>query len=137
MAKVSPEPNTGCWLWTAAVFRRCGYGQFRQGYAHRKAYEMFVGQIPRGLCVLHSCDTPLCVNPDHLAVGTQKQNMQDASRRGRIAHGQRSGRAKISDADVRVIRASRDTAASLAAVYGVTAPTINAIRRRRTWKHVE
>lgn len=82
--KVYPEPMSGCWLWGAYVDRN-GYGQWRSAtgktqYPHRSIAELKSGS--RDLYVLHSCDTPSCVNPDHLRFGTQADNMQDAIRRG-------------------------------------------------------
>jgi hypothetical protein len=92
-AEVSPEPNTGCWLWLGRVSRG-GYGELRVGsrtdnnrtaaYAHRLSYSMFKGDIPQGMLVCHSCDVRLCVNPEHLFVGTQTDNMRDASQKGRV-----------------------------------------------------
>lgn len=83
--------SDGCWLWTGSRAR--GYGQVvgpRNGgeqphwYTHRFAWEITHGAIPRGLCVCHHCDTPLCVRPDHLFLGTHQDNMQDAARKGRF-----------------------------------------------------
>jgi hypothetical protein len=78
MDKVSPEPNSGCWLWTGGV--RCGgYGQLwsggKQVVAHRFAYEQFVGPIPSGLTLDHLCRVRCCVNPRHLEPVTQKENV--------------------------------------------------------------
>lgn len=77
MDKVSPEPNTGCWLWLAGV-NRSGYGHFSvksvSKLAHRAAYELFVGKIPRGLGLDHLCRVRSCVNPAHLEPVTQKEN---------------------------------------------------------------
>lgn len=85
------KSESGCWNWTASTIK--GYGQFyfrptRQDkiqklYAHRFAYELFVGPIPPGAIVRHSCDNPLCVNPDHLSIGTSQDNRSDMARRGR------------------------------------------------------
>lgn len=95
-AKYRADPATGCWLWTAGK-NRDGYGSFWSGVyrhehpkrspimvlAHRWAYEQLVGEVPDGLCVLHACDTPACVNPDHLFVGTQGDNVRDCAAKGR------------------------------------------------------
>jgi hypothetical protein len=84
-------PNgIGCQLWTGAYFSN-GYGRIsRGGYgavaAHRLAFEVYKGRIPPGLCVLHKCDTPACCNPDHLFLGTQKDNSVDMANKGRGAN---------------------------------------------------
>lgn len=83
-----PEPNSGCWLWLASENPR-GYGQVwdidegRAIVAHRASYKVFVGPIPEGARVLHKCDTPLCINPDHLFLGTQQDNLLDMATKGR------------------------------------------------------
>ncbi len=81
-----PEPNTGCWLWTAGM-RLNGYGQVKirrvNQLAHRVSYQVHVGPMPEGMCVCHKCDVPCCVNPDHLFLGTQADNMRDRDRKGR------------------------------------------------------
>lgn len=88
-AMFEPIPFSGCWIWTGALDGR-GYGQMATTNgkspkkAHRVSYELFNGAIPDGLVVRHKCDIPCCVNPWHLEIGTQKDNMQDASARGRL-----------------------------------------------------
>lgn len=81
-----PEPNTGCQLWTRA-YDSYGYGSLgfrgRSLRAHRLSYETYVGPIPNGLLVCHSCDTPACINPKHLFLGTDKENTRDSLRKGR------------------------------------------------------
>ena len=82
-----PVPESGCWLWTGAYFEK-GYGVFRFQYrnyrAHRFAYELYKGQVPNDLFVLHKCDTPECVNPNHLFLGTQTDNIRDAVKKKRM-----------------------------------------------------
>ena len=131
-----PEPNTGCWLWMGAV-DRSGYGRFNLASgtrkAHRLSYESFVGPITGGLFVLHRCDTPLCVNPEHLFLGTTADNMKDMIAKGRSPAGERSGRAKLTAAQVAEIRASTLRHSELALVYPVSAATICDIRRGQRW----
>lgn len=84
-----PGPN-GCWLWRGSNNGR--YGRIgRKTYAHRLCYELHHGPIPPGYQVMHKCDTPLCVRPDHLTVGTPGDNTRDAMRKGRLATGDRHG----------------------------------------------
>src|SRR3990167_797676 len=90
-AKLEKTPT--CWLWAGAINQGTGYGQFtwiaRHGHipqgAHRVAWELTHGPIPPGQWVLHRCDTPRCVNPDHLFLGTRRLNMEDAARKGRLS----------------------------------------------------
>lgn len=88
-----PEPNTGCWLWIGAVDPH-GYGVLsvrnKIRFAHRASWEAHRGIIPSGMVVMHKCDNPPCVNPAHLAVGTQDENMADMARKGRVRRGSRS-----------------------------------------------
>ncbi len=139
-----PEPNSGCWIWLRAVCPR-GYGRgyFGPGesaLAHRAMFKAKHGSIPRGMNVLHRCDNPSCINPDHLFPGTQLDNMQDCSRKGRVKpprlKGDKHGEAKLSEEEARAILSSRDTTKSLMARFGVSRTAIQSIRARRTWKHL-
>lgn len=80
MEKVSPEPNTGCWLWSGSSCDK-GYGMFNLNgktvRAHRLSYEIHNGKIAEGMHILHKCDNPCCVNPEHLSVGTNHDNVKD------------------------------------------------------------
>ena len=84
------DKTDSCWIWKAGKFGN-GYGQFRAGKkkvrAHRFAYTALVGPIPDGMNVCHSCDNPLCVNPEHLWLGADKQNIADRDRKGRTGDG--------------------------------------------------
>lgn len=147
MDKVAPVPEAGCWIWTACV-HVTGYGRFGMSsreveYAHRAAWRLFRGEIPSGLYVCHKCDQPLCVNPDHLFLGTATDNMRDASRKGRIVSPQRNWAsdeshqpAKLTNSQVREIRASSDGLSTLARRFGVTPRTIWSARTRRTYRDV-
>ena len=143
----------GCWLWTGAISRN-GYGNMgckidekqRSVQAHRLSWFLHLGEIPTGLCVCHHCDTPSCVNPDHLFLGTMKDNMQDAQRKGRMSNscGQLRGeahyRSKLTATNVVEIRTRyRPTIVTmpmLASEYGVSRSTIKAVVRRENWKHL-
>lgn len=103
-SKLSPEPNTGCWLWLGAhgpTRGGLGYGAFRfEGgteSAHRAAFALYVGPIPDGLQVLHRCDNKACVNPAHLYAGTRTDNARDMVERGQAARGDRNGSRKHPD----------------------------------------
>lgn len=127
-----------------------GYGQFgiRAGkvdLAHRVAYRLYKGEIHEGQCVRHKCDNPSCVNPDHLEIGTQADNMKDMVERRRQSKGEahaikfrgsRHGRAKLTDDDVRKIRMDSRKNVQIAADYGMAAWTIGAIKRGKAWKHI-
>lgn len=141
--KVSPEPNSGCWLWTGAV-KELGYGVIGLGRrqdgtakAHRVAYELYKGEIPEGGNVLHSCDVPSCVNPAHLRVGTLSENMRDCVKRGRNFtpdnRGENASWAKLTASAVAHIRQRVMTGPSYAALYGVSKSAIYEIWRGHNW----
>lgn len=135
-SKVNQTPTaTGCWLWTAATIR--GYGQIadyvngkkRPVYAHRVSWELSCGEIPDGLSVLHRCDVPLCVNPAHLFLGTQADNLADARTKGRLVDG--AHKRKLSDAAYAEILTQPfavGSRAALARKFGVSTASISRIR---------
>ena len=105
--------------------------------AHRYSYELAYGPIPDGLCCCHRCDNPQCINPEHLFLGTRSDNLQDAVRKGRMAHGETQGNSKLTEVDVRAIREDKvSTGSILGEKYGVHPNTIYAIKKGLTWKHV-
>lgn len=138
--KVNKDTPSGCWLWMR--LGRRGYGSFRVNgrmeTPHRVSWAYHCGPIPDGLCVLHHCDNPPCVNPAHLRLGTQLDNAADREARGRGNHicGEDHGQVKLTLAIVRKILASDETAPMLAARYGVRPGAVRDVRSRRTWKHV-
>jgi hypothetical protein len=144
------DSDNACWLWAAGKTSNGRYGQFlwaaRYGRttpvgAHRAAWELEAGPIGDGQQILHSCDTPLCVNPSHLFLGTATDNMQDASRKGRLNR-PRPTRQKISDERV-VEMLTRyqagESGADLAAEYGINKTLISQLvnGHRRHWLNPE
>lgn len=138
---VSPEPNSGCWLWLGGTFAD-GYGcfcigkEFDRWRAHRASVRLFVGEFDEELCVLHKCDNKHCVNPGHLFLGTHTDNSNDKVRKRRHKFGERHSLAKIKESQVGIIRADRRSNKSIAKDYGVSDTTIAQIKRRETWRHV-
>lgn len=139
--KFVPVTESGCWLWTAAILRG-GYGAFKingmTGVAHRISFELYVGDIPEGLYVLHKCDIPSCVNPDHLFLGTHQDNMDDMRRKGRSIHafGADHGRSKLTEKQILAIRKDKRILREIAADYGVGKAQISSIKRLEFWKHI-
>jgi hypothetical protein len=143
--KTIPEPNTGCWLWMGMTNGRYPLIKVskRNVYVHRYVCEQTHG-LPEGQQALHKCDVPLCVNPDHLYPGTQKQNMQDCIARGRISRvgartpqrGADRPRAKLTDQQAVEIKISEEKGTVLSAKYGVSRAIISQIKSGKRWRHV-
>lgn len=135
-----------CWFWRG---HRDGYRLMSGGagkkmvLAHRLSYELHHGPIPEGMVVMHKCDVPACVNPDHLEVGTYQDNALDAIRKGRhhvvpkLRGGEGNKRAVLTPEIVREIRQSSESHAALARRYGVGKTTIRSVRSGRCWSHVQ
>lgn len=138
------DKTHGCWNWTAST-REGGYGRFGIGahggiLAHRYSYILHNGEIPDGLCVLHHCDNPSCVRPDHLFLGTKADNARDKVSKGRQSHprGELNPKSKLSEAAVRVIKKllGRIPQLELAQSFNVSQQTINNIAKGRRWSHL-
>jgi hypothetical protein len=141
------RPELGpCWIWTGAT-TEWGYGKLHVEkvwyVAHRRSYEMRHGAVPPGLLVCHRCDTPACIRPAHLFLGTSQQNTRDMHSKGRAAlagaKGVRNCHAKLTDAQVLAIRQRFDDGemiVTLAAEFGLTRYAMSSIVNGRTWKHL-
>lgn len=137
------EKTDGCWLWKASTTSR-GYGQVvRDGkhyFAHRLAFQFATRMtILPGMCVCHKCDNPPCVNPSHLFLGTHRDNIQDASKKGRLAHGEGSWKAVLTDEVVAEARRAIECEplTVIAKRLGVSVSALNMAVKGRTWKHVK
>lgn len=141
--KAAPDE---CWTWVGAL--RGGYGvigvprpglHHQQKIVHRVSWEMHFGPIPDGLCVLHRCDNPPCVNPAHLFLGTNSDNVADMIAKGRHKHGDGMAGAVLSAVEVKEARALYSQGASLSDLsrkFNVNYETIKSAVKRFTWKSV-
>ncbi len=136
--------TSDCWYWRGAI-NYLGYGLFSTGKAHRVSWELFNGNIPSGLSVCHTCDVRNCVNPKHLFLGTQLDNMRDAKTKGRIKGpaslvGSANGWSKLTEKEVISIRADyaggRYSNRQLADKYHISRANIGRIVKRQLWKHI-
>lgn len=157
-AKVQKAGPDECWFWTASV-RRDGYGEFAavpgkaNVKAHRYAYALANGPIPTGKLVMHSCDQPLCVNPKHLGLGTDKSNSEDKFRKSRHQCGEDSCAAVLTEEQVREVRrdyrrfpskkGGERVRSNLSELYerykhtGITRGGLYQCARGDSWKHIK
>lgn len=147
--KYQPEPNSGCWLWLDAPGAD-GYGRLqvagRAHKAHRISYQLHCGPIPEGMLVCHRCDNPLCVNPTHLFVGSNADNMKDMARKGRAKRmknplpGEANGRALLTEAQARELLAlyagGQMRLADIARRFGISVAQAQKIGIGRAWGHL-
>lgn len=132
-------PGSGCWLFEGA-WTSAGYGNVRfkseNWLAHRLSFVILGGVLTSGDVLCHSCDTPACINPAHLFVGSLHQNSQDMARKERHVYGERHHMARLTAADVLDIRGSALTDGELAKKLGVCRATVSYARNASTWKQV-
>lgn len=134
--------ESGCWEWRASRNKR-GYGRIliakRVHLAHRVSFELFRAPIPEGMSVCHRCDNPSCVNPEHLFVGTHKENMADCRRKGRARAplGSENHVSKLSPDLVRYIRSSSKSNCELSREIGVSDVAIRSARIGKSWAWVD
>ena len=148
-AKVVKYGNPdGCWVWSG--YRSDGYGRFsvrsqsQKHYfkTHRMSWELAFGDIPDGMCVLHHCDNRACVNPEHLFLGTNYDNVQDRHSKGRTSIasrnlGDRNGNRKLDSIDIPIIRSSHLPQKELARLFSVSAATICMVKNKIRWEAVK
>lgn len=147
--KVNTKQSHECWLWVGGTYHRQGYGEIwiagrNTQLAHRIAYELTYGSIPKDLKVLHKCDNPPCVNPSHLFLGTQADNVRDCISKGRAVFpspglGTLNANAVLTQTDVNQIRDKYKTGQylqkELAREYGMSRQHISAIILGTVWKN--
>lgn len=154
------QKTQSCWVWTAARYRT-GYGSIGLGdgrgsaKAHRVSWELHKGPIPNGIEVCHQCDNPLCVNPDHLWLGTHAENMRDMAQKKRstigdrnpsrlyperVARGERNGHAKLDETDVHALRIMARCGqkhGDIARVFGISSSLVSMIAAGKRWHHLK
>ena len=143
--KYKVDPDTDCWIWTASA-HPTGYGWIRArgkaARAHRVSWELHRGTIPKGMCICHRCDRPSCVNPDHLFIGTQADNMRDRNSKGRWRsgcrdiRGSKNGQSKLTEENVLFIRKKTMKQKDYANIFGVDPTLISQVQARKIWRHL-
>lgn len=145
---VIPVTESGCFIWTGSKSRKKGnttYGLFwlngRNRSAHRVSWEIYIGPIQQGMNVCHKCDMPLCVNPNHLFLGTDADNMADMIKKGRQRHPKgeelpKGEKRKLTENDVIAIRADSRLQKDIATSFGVDNSIISDIKNRKSWRHI-
>ncbi len=147
------KQKNGCWIWKSSK-SNSGYGKFnirgKHVIAHRYSYELYKEKIPPGMLICHKCDNKLCVNPDHLWIGTQKENINDAKKKGRLPNlkgirkplccvGENHYLSKLKNKDIFEIKRLYKSGVSgyrLHKMYNVTKKCISDILKNKTWKHL-
>ncbi len=140
--RIQFEPNSGCWLWDGAVSAK-GYGRCGDSYrhsvaAHRVSYVLYRGDLDGKSWVLHRCDTPSCVNPEHLYLGDGQDNYDDMVLRNRCnkARGEKSGNTSLTSEQVALIASDTRIYRLIAADFGTSRTTVAKIKLGQTWGHI-
>ena len=137
--------KTGCWEWVAALSGK-GYGQIkiprtrRQIQSHRLSFLIHRGDIPRGRCVLHRCDNRVCVNPEHLFLGSKLDNARDMVSKNRHCFGEKQGASKLTETEVKAalaMIASGVPQIRVAELLNISPMQISRIKRGERWGHIQ
>jgi hypothetical protein len=148
MGKRGPKPKeiswavseSGCWICTSHSKDAFGYPRKqingKRQNIHRIFYEKYKGPIPQGLYVLHTCDTPACINPNHLFLGTHDDNMQDMVKKRRSTCGEKHPNVKLTEAQVLEIRSMSGTQQEIADEYGISHQNVSRIKNYHRWGHL-
>jgi len=136
-AKVNIKSSGKCWEWQGAK-NKTGYGVFRVDGKNVLAHRWVCEPVPEGTCVLHACDSPSCVNPYHLFLGSQKDKVVNMVEKGRDnwVTGERNGQSKLTEKQVRAIRKDNRSLRKIASDYGVNDTLIGMIKRRERWSYL-
>lgn len=140
--KIKIDTNTGCWIWQGAKSSN-GYPQLwladkKVRLAHRASYEVFNGELKKGLCICHKCDTPECVNPDHLFQDTIQGNIKDRDSKNRQAQREKNGMAKLNERQIKEIRSLCSIGkkqCDVAKQFNVTHQQISNIVNNLNWRN--
>lgn len=145
------DKKNGCWEWKGDLHPNgyaytTNYETNKKEHVHRVSYRIFKGEIPEGLYVCHRCDNKKCIAPDHLFVGTAKDNMQDAKQKGRLEHiklmqpkGEKNASSKLKEIEVREIKkliSEGVKRSTISRKFNVSWTVIDSIKRNKTWRHV-
>ena len=131
----------GCWIWVSGA-DEFGYGRFgakgKTWRAHRYSFALYVGSLQDDMSVCHRCDTPSCVNPDHLFLGTNQDNVLDRVTKGRSARqlGPQNKASHLTEQDVHAIRQAVGSLSQIAARFGTSATNVAVIKKRTSWAHL-
>lgn len=135
----TPVPESGCWLWTASTGSH-GYGQIMSNktpvLAHRASWEFNFGDIPAGMHVLHKCDRRVCVNPSHLFLGSNTDNIKDKVSKSRQIKGSRVPSSRLDEEKVKLVFYSDGSQDSISERFGISQTQVCRIKQRKIWKHV-